>query len=120
MTDSEVPSPASPVARTRDASPPHAPMLHTHGLNCNGQVVVDTLEVRLLSGRVFANVKRNCIDKSDEIWYTYNFRCHIASLMSIETCRLILLNAKGDVISDDDCVFEDSYVTAVVRQPKEA
>ena len=78
MTDSEVPSPASP-ARTRDASPPHAPMLNRHGLNCNGQVVVDTLEVRLLSGRVFANVKRNCIDKSDEIWYTYNFRCHIAS-----------------------------------------
>ena len=114
-------APGSPVANTRRSeSPPSAPgprkwSRRTRG---GGQVLLDAVEVRLVSGNVLAELRGNGPLPSDEFWYTCELRNQIAILLGVEVCRLTLADAKGNSVSDDDCVIEGP-LTAIVGPPLE-
>ena len=111
---SSVAAPQSPVARARDLSPPPAPGPQRFTRRSRGgQVLLDVVEIRMLSGNLLAEVRG-----PDEFWYTAQLRNQIACILGIEACRLKLANAKGEEISDEECVAEGP-VTAIVGQPEE-
>ena len=108
-------APNSPVAKTRAdaASPPPAPGRNRRR-NGAGQVLADEIEVYLVSGILLAQVVRSDIALlPDEFWYTGQLRSQIAILMGVEPCRLTLADAKGNAISDEDCVLGGA-LTAIV------
>ena len=109
-------APDSPVAKNRAAAsnPPPAPGRNRRRNGNTGQVLADEIEVYLVSGNMLAQVVRNDMALlPDEFWYTGQLRSQIAVLMGVEPCRLTLADAKGNAISDEDCVLEGA-LTAIV------
>ena len=78
---------------------------------------MDVVEIRVLSGNLLAEVRGNGSALPDEFWYTAQLRMQIACILGIEACRVKLADAKGDQISDEECVTEGP-VTAIVGQPE--
>ena len=81
--------------------------------------MLEVVEVRLVSGNLLAEVR--CNESSslpDEFWYTGQLRSQIAAMLGVEAYRLTLADAKGNAVSDSDCVVEGP-LTAIVGQPEE-
>ena len=81
--DVTAPPPQSPVATARDLSPPPAPGPQRFARKNRGagQVLLESVEVRLISGNLLAEVRSN--DEAslpDEFWYTGQLRSQIAAL----------------------------------------
>ena len=117
--DATAPPPQSPVAKARDLSPPPAPAPQRFARKNRGvgQVLLDAVEIRMLSGNVVAEVRGNASTLPDEFWYTAQLRNQIAAIMGIEARRLKLANVKSDEISDKECV-DEGHVTAIGGQPE--
>ena len=119
--DVTAPPPQSPVATARDLSPPPAPgPRRFNRKTCGGQVLLESVEVRLISGNLLAEVRSN--DESslpDEFWYTGQLRTQIASLLCVEVCRLTLVDVKGKTVSDEECVIEGPLTAIVGPQLEE-
>lgn len=107
-------APQSPVARARDLSPPAAPGRRNKGRNSHGQVLVEVVQVVLMSGDLLAEIARTDAGKlSDQCWYTSQLRCQLAAILNVESCRLTLADDEAKAISDDDCIIAGP-VTAIV------
>ena len=113
-------APNSPVpSHRRVESPPPAPGPRKWGRkNRGGQVLLDVVEIRLVSGNLLAEIRNNEASLPDEIWYTGQLRSQICALLGIEASRLTLADAEGNAVSDSECVVEGP-LTAIVGQPEE-
>ena len=107
--------PGSPMASNRRAeSPPPAPGPRRFNRKTRGgQVLLESVEIRLISGNLLAEVRSNESSLPDEFWYTGELRSQIAALLGVEVCRLTLVDVKGNTVSDEECVIE-SPLTAIV------
>ena len=113
-------APQSPVARPRCLSPPPAPGRCNRGRTSHGHVLVEAVQIVLMSGDVLAEIV--CKDSgtmADDFWYTGQLRCQVAALLDVEVGRVTLVDAKGGAIADDDCVVGEEAVTAVVGPEEE-
>ena len=112
-------APQSPVAKARGLSPPSAPGRGNKGRNSHGQVLVDVVEVVLVSGSLLAEIARGGAAKlADQFWYTSQLRCQVAALLDVESHRVKLADGEANEISDDECVL-DGPLTAIVLPPPE-
>ena len=110
------PAPQSPVAKARGLSPPPAPGRGSNKKrgNSHGQVLVDVVEVVLVSGNLLAEIAR----LADQFWYTSQLRCQVATLLDVEPHRVKLVDGDANEISDDECVLQ-SPLTAIVAPASE-
>ena len=122
-SDSKVSTPTMPVTLVRNTISQgdlFHPAFGEFVARRYGHVLADRLEVRLLSGRVLANVspEANNAHESEEIyvWYTRNFLDQISSLLDVDPDHFILLTPKGRVISDRDCILDVGYLTIFIQQ----
>ena len=113
--------PGSPMASNRRVeSPPPAPGPRRFNRKTRGgQVLLDSVEIRLISGNLLAEVRSNESSLPDEFWYTGQLRTQIASLLCVEVCRLTLVDVKGNTVSDDECVIEGPLTAIVGPQLEE-
>ena len=113
--------PGSPMANNRRVeSPPAAPGPRRFNRKTRGgQVLLDSVEIRLISGNLLAEVRSNESSLPDEFWYTGQLRTQIASLLCVEVCRLTLVDVKGNTVSDDECVIEGPLTAIVGPQLEE-
>ena len=117
---SGVAAPQSPVARARRLSPPPAPGRCSRGRGSHGQVLVEAVQIVLMSGDLLAEVvRKDSATMADEFWYTGQLRCQVAALLGVEAGRVTLVDAKGPTIADDDCVTGWEALTAVVGPEEE-
>ena len=100
-------APHSPTATRRCNSPPLAPRRCPRK---KGQILLDVVEVRLVSGNLLGRCQSAL---PDEFWYTGQLSNQIAAILGIEISRLMLADSEGNVVSDEDCVTE-SPLTAIV------
>ena len=108
------------MAKTRCLSPPPAPGRCRRGRNSRGQVLVDAVQIVLMSGDILAEVVRKDSGKmADEFWYTGQLRCQVAALLGVEAGRVTLADAKSGAIADDDCVTGGEALTAIVGPEEE-
>ena len=114
-TAADAAPPGSPMARNRRVeSPPPAPGPRRWNRKTRGgQVLLESVEIRLISGNLLAEVRGNESSLPDEFWYTGQLRTRIAALLGVEVCRLTLVDVKGNAVSDSECVIE-SPLTAIV------
>ena len=101
-----------PTSKRRIESPPPAPGRRRCPRK-SGQVLLDAVEVRLVSGNVLGSCQSAL---PNEFWYTGQLRSQIAAMLGIEVSRLMLADSEGNTVSDEDCVTEGS-LTAIVAQP---
>ena len=112
-------APASPVAKARGLSPPRAPGRGNRGRNKHGQVLLDAVEIRLISGKLLAEIARGGAAKlADQFWYTSQLRCQVAALLDVESHRVKLADGETNEISDDECVL-DGPLTAIILPASE-
>ena len=104
-----------PTSKRRIESPPPAPGRRRVPRK-SGQVLLEVVEIRMLSGTLLAQIRSNEPSLPDEFWYTAQLRLQIANMLGIEACRLKLANVKGHEISDEECIAEGP-LTAIVSQP---
>ena len=113
--------PGSPMASNRRAeSPPPAPGPRRFNRKTRGgQVLLESVEIRLISGNLLAEVRSNESSLPDEFWYTGQLRTQVASLLCVEVCRLTLVDVKGNTVSDEECVVEGPLTAIVGPQLEE-
>ena len=121
MSAAATTAPGSPMASNRRVeSPPPAPGPRRFNRKSRGgQVLLESVEVRLISGNLLAEVRNNESSLPDEFWYTGQLRTQIASLLGIEMCRLTLVDVKGNTVSDEECVMEGPLTAIVGPQLEE-
>ena len=102
-----------PTNKRRIESPPPAPGRRRCPRK-SGQVLLDAVEVRLVSGNVLGSCQSAL---PNDCWYTGQLRSQIAAMLGIEVSRLMLADSEGNTVSDEDCVTEGS-LTAIVAQPR--
>ena len=104
-----------PTSKRRIESPPPAPGRRRCPRK-KGQILLDVVEVRLVSGNLLAEVRIYQSAFPDEFWYAAQLRTQIACILGIEPCRVKLADVKGDEISDEECIAEGP-LTVIVSQP---